>query len=75
MLLEILVERWFAIGSVIFGDSHILYPGPTAQLHPNCIPPPPHCGPVDKHASSSHQSVERPKVESGAKSPISELSL
>jgi uncharacterized protein YjeT (DUF2065 family) len=32
MPLEILVERWFAIGSVVFGVSHILYPGKWAAL-------------------------------------------
>ena len=32
MPLEILVERWFAIGSVVFGVSHLLYPGKWAAL-------------------------------------------
>lgn len=32
MSLELLVERWFAIGSLAFGLSHILYPGKWAAL-------------------------------------------
>jgi hypothetical protein len=32
MLLEILIERWLAIGFVIFGVSHVLYPVRWAAL-------------------------------------------
>ena len=32
MHLELLVERWSAIGSLVFGVSHLLYPGKWAAL-------------------------------------------
>ena len=32
MRLELLIERWFAIGWLVFGLSHLLYPGKWAAL-------------------------------------------
>ena len=32
MTIETLIERWFAIGSLIFGLSHVLYPAKWAVL-------------------------------------------